>query len=313
MNPHTTTKTVTLALLTALLGSGATAQAAPPDSPQVAAAKADIGKTLGFVPEFFLDLPALALPGTWSEMKSLQLNPATALPGKVKELIGLAVSAQVPCQYCIVAHTEFAKLNNATQAEIGEAVAMAALIRHWSTFLNGIQTDEGKFRGEIDKVVANLKQAAARPAAAGKSAPVVDGDSAVKEMTALFGGYVPEFLRTFPAVARAGAWTAMRDVQLNPATALSGKHKELIGLAVASQIPCRFCVMAHTEFAKLNGANDAEIKEAIAMAAFTRNMSTQLNGMQVDLPQFRRSVERLAKGARAAAAKQKASTTAQAH
>jgi AhpD family alkylhydroperoxidase len=87
----------------------------------------------------------------------------------------------------------------------------------------------------------------------------------------------------------------MRDVQLNPATAISGKNKELMGLAVASQVPCRFCIIAHTEFAKLNGATDAEITEAIAMAAFTRDMSTMLNGMQVDEAQFRKDIDRLVK------------------
>jgi len=114
---------------------------------------------------------------------------------------------------------------------------------------------------------------------------------------------VPEFIRAFPDEARAGAWRAFRDVQLSPTTALSGKQKELVGLAVAAQIPCRFCVIAHTEFAKLNGATDAEIKEAIGMASLTRDMSTLLNGMQVDEGQFRRDVDRLVKGAKAAAAK----------
>ncbi len=105
----------------------------------------------------------------------------------------------------------------------------------------------------------------------------------------------------------------MRDVQLNPSTAMSGKDKELVGLAVASQVPCRFCIVAHTEFAKLNGATDAEINEAIAMASLTRNMSTLLNGLQVDEAQFHRDVDRLVKGAKAAAAKPAtgAKTTAQ--
>ncbi len=66
------------------------------------AARADIGKTLGFVPQFFLKLPEGMLPGAWEEMKTLQMNPNTALPGRTKELIGLAVAAQVPCRYCIV-------------------------------------------------------------------------------------------------------------------------------------------------------------------------------------------------------------------
>ena len=85
----------------------------------------------------------------------------------------------------------------------------------------------------------------------------------------------------------------MRDVQMSPATALSGKNKELIGLAVASQVPCRYCIIAHTEFAKLNGATDGEITEAIAMAALTRDMSTMLNGMQVDEAQFRKDIDHL--------------------
>jgi AhpD family alkylhydroperoxidase len=70
---------------------------------------------------------------------------------------------------------------------------------------------------------------------------------------------------------------------------------------VAAQGPCRYCVIAHTEFAKLNGATDAEITEAIAMTAVTRSMSTSLNGLQIDEAQFRRDVDRLVKGATAAA------------
>src|SRR5262245_36696486 len=57
-------------------------------------ARADIQKTFGFVPGFMKMTPDLALPGAWMEMKSLWLNPQTALPGKLKELIGLAVAAR---------------------------------------------------------------------------------------------------------------------------------------------------------------------------------------------------------------------------
>jgi AhpD family alkylhydroperoxidase len=295
----TKTKLVTATLSLLLLGAAATARA---ESPAAAAARADISKTLGFVPQFFLKFPEAALPGAWDEMKSFQLNPGTALPGRSKELIGLAVASQIPCKYCIYAHTEFAKLNGASETEVGEAVAMAATTRHWSTFLNGIQTDESKFRGEIAKIVANVKQAAASKAAPGKPINVVDGQTALAEASQMLG-YVPEFIKRFPDAARAGAWRQFRDVQLSPATASSGKTKELMGLAVASQIPCRFCIIAHTEFAKLNGATDAEITEAIAMASLTRDLSTMLNGMQVDEPQFRKDIDHIVKGAAAAAKK----------
>ena len=280
-----------------------------PAAAAAATARADIQKTLGFVPQFFLKFPELALPGAWDEMKSLQLNPATTLPGRTKELVGLAVSAQIPCRYCIYAHTAFARLNGASEEEIGEAVAMAGLTRHWSTYLNGIQTDESKFRAEIAKIVANVKQAAATHAPAPRPVAVVDGQSALQEIMQTLG-FVPDFLRKFPDAARAGAWRQFRDVQLNPTSALSGKNKELMGLSVASQVPCRFCIIAHTEFAKLNGATDAEINEAVAMASLTRDLSTLLNGMQIDEPQFRKDIDHIVKGATAAATSKRAPTAA---
>jgi AhpD family alkylhydroperoxidase len=273
---------------------------AKPGSP-AAEAQADIQKTLGFVPQFFEAFPETMLPGVWGEMKTLQLNPATALSGKEKELIGLGVAAQIPCQYCIEAHTEFAKLNGANEAEIGDAVGMAAITRHWSTFLNGIQTDETKFRGEIARIVEHVKKGGH---GASKPIEVVDGKSALKDIAQTLGS-APEFFRRFPDAARASAWRTFKEEQLG-ATALSGKDKELVGLAVASQIPCKFCVIAHTEFAKLNGATDAEITEAIGMSSLTREMSTLLNGMRVDQTQFHADISRLVKGATAEAAKAKA-------
>jgi len=56
------------------------------------------------------------------------------------------------------------------------------------------------------------------------------------------------------------------------------KTKNLIGLAVAAQIPCAYCVYGHTKLAKAAGATDAQIKEAIATAALVRFNSTMLNG-----------------------------------
>src|SRR5262249_25939612 len=65
----------------------------------------DIEQTLGSVPSFFKAFPESGIAGAWNEFKSLQLNPKTKLDSKTKELIGLAVSAQIPCQYCVYFHT----------------------------------------------------------------------------------------------------------------------------------------------------------------------------------------------------------------
>ena len=113
----------------------------------------DIQETLGIVPGFFRQLPESGIAGAWAEFKSVQLNPKTELSGKVKELVGLAVAAQVPCSYCVYFHTAAAKANGATDGEIREAIAMASIVRHWSTVLNGAQVDLATFKGEVDTVL----------------------------------------------------------------------------------------------------------------------------------------------------------------
>ena len=85
------------------------------------------------------------------------------------------MASQIPCRFCLAADTEFAKLEGATEREIDEAIAMAALTRHWSTYFNGMQTDEAAFKRDIDKIVRNVKKqmAAAKKvaASAGKAEP----------------------------------------------------------------------------------------------------------------------------------------------
>lgn len=117
----------------------------------------DIEATLGSVPGFFKQFPESGIAGAWAEFKGVQLNPKTELDAKTKELLGLAVAAQIPCQYCIYFHTVAAKANGATDEEIREAVAMSATVRHWSTVLNGMQVDYPQFKQEVDTVMAAAK------------------------------------------------------------------------------------------------------------------------------------------------------------
>jgi AhpD family alkylhydroperoxidase len=277
------------------------------------AARADIKAMFGFVPAFLNGMPDSALPGAWEEMKTIQMSSSTALPPKIKEAIGLAVAAQVPCKYCTYAHRQFGKLNGATDAELNEAVVMAALTRHWSTVLQGLQIDMTRFRAELTRAIDHAKKmAAGGPGAAPKPVNVVDARTALQDIAQSYG-MVPEFMARFPTEGIAGAWKEDRDVEMNPATALSGKYKSLIGLAVAAQIPCRYCVAADTEFAKLEGATDREISEAVAMAALTRHWSTYLNGIQMDENAFRKDVDHLVAAAKkmaVAAAKKQASSSA---
>jgi AhpD family alkylhydroperoxidase len=263
-----------------------------------AAARAEVQKMWGFTPGFIKAFPDVALPGAWEEMKTLQMNPTTALNGKQKELIGLAVASQIPCEYCIYAHTEFAKLNGATPAEIGEAVAMAGLTRHWSTFLNGLQPDETKFRADVAKGLAHMK-ASMSAKTPPKPIDVVDAKSAREDMVQSFGPEMAELFGKFPPEALAAAWREEKDVELAQ-TSLDSKTKSLVAVAVAAQIPCRYCIIADTEFAKAGGASPRELNEALAMASHVRNWSTVLNGLQVDKATFKKELDRVVKNVKKA-------------
>lgn len=145
-----------IATLTMAIGLGMWAGLAHVASAQDTSAQAtykDIEQTLGIVPGFFKLFPEAGIAGAWAEFKAIQLNPKTKLDGKTKELMGLAVAAQIPCSYCVYFHTAAAKAHGATHEEIREAVAMAAIVRHWSTVLNGMQVDLAGFQQEADTVL----------------------------------------------------------------------------------------------------------------------------------------------------------------
>lgn len=116
---------------------------------EVDATYRDVEKTLGSVPGFLHQVSKTALPGAWAEVKALEFSGDTALPPKVNSLISLAVSAQIPCSYCIWEDTESAKQAGATEDEIEEAVAIAASTRHWSTIFNGMQVDFETFKKDL--------------------------------------------------------------------------------------------------------------------------------------------------------------------
>jgi AhpD family alkylhydroperoxidase len=106
------------------------------------------------------------------------------------------------------------------------------------------------------------------------------------EMKAAFGT-VPLMMKVYPDHLRASAWEWFKAVQ-SPDGAIPAKYSQLIALGVASQIPCAYCVYVHTTMAKMLGATDAEIKEAVASAAETRHWSTVLNGADISLDEFKK-------------------------
>ena len=96
----------------------------------------------------------------------------------------------------------------------------------------------------------------------------------------------PKFLtETYPPHALEGLLKMYGSIKSDQ-NSLDAKAFELIGLAVAAQILCQYCVYAHTKQAKLAGATDEEIREAVAMAGSTRNFAAVFNGMAYDFEAF---------------------------
>jgi AhpD family alkylhydroperoxidase len=292
----------TLALAASALVASAVAAPGGARADDAATAQAEMVKMVGFVPSFVKAMPPNLVPGVWREARDFEMSDKTALSAKNKGLIGLAIAAQMPSRLTVWSYTKCARSSGASEAEVKEAVAMAALARHWSTFFNGIQLDEAKFRAEIGKLRENITKAASPESPPPAPLPITDAASVLKDAQQSFG-FVPEFVRRFPAEALPGAWLSFRNVEMNPASALPGKVKSLLSLAVASQIPCRYCVIADTEFAKLEGASDREIAEAVTMGSIARQYITLVEGLQLDEKAYRRDWERLTSGPHTAAAK----------
>lgn len=108
----------------------------------------EIKEMFGIVPSFFKLIPDSSLELEWRLMKKVQFEEGP-IPNKYRELIGIAISGISKCRYCALFHTEIAKLNGATEAEIEDAVHYAKSSAGWSTYLNGLQVDYETFKEEV--------------------------------------------------------------------------------------------------------------------------------------------------------------------
>jgi AhpD family alkylhydroperoxidase len=116
----------------------------------------EIEGMFGLVPSFFNTIPDDSLELEWQLFKRVQFETGP-IPNKYRELIGVAIAAATKCRYCIAYHTEIAKLNGATEAEIEDAVHFAKSAMGWSTYLNGMQVDYEQFRQELAQACAHVR------------------------------------------------------------------------------------------------------------------------------------------------------------
>lgn len=105
-------------------------------------------------------------------------------------------------------------------------------------------------------------------------------------------GLVPTFFNEIPDEFLGAEWQVFRRLQLGE-TLIPNKYKELMGLAIHSETKCDYCTLFHTEAAKLFGATDEEIQEAVHYAKMSLGWSAYLNGTRQDHNQFAEELEQI--------------------
>ena len=151
---HRTKCIITVCITVFVLSAPLLAQESSSDSWKKA--QEEMKAMFGSVPVMFTKLPMHVRASSWEWFKSIS-SPDVAIPPKYGELIGLAVASQIPCEYCVYAHTSMAKMLGATDQEIQEAVVKAADVRHWSTILNGNQVSFESFKSNWDDILEFTK------------------------------------------------------------------------------------------------------------------------------------------------------------
>jgi len=117
------------------------------------------------------------------------------------------------------------------------------------------------------------------------------------EIEGMFGA-VPKMFRVVPESTLELEWNLFKQVHLADG-AIPNKYRELIGVAISAISKCRYCAYFHTEMAKLNGATEEEIEDAIHFAKSSAGWSTYINGLQFDFEEFKKEVDMAAEHVRA--------------
>lgn len=111
----------------------------------------DIEKTLGIVPGFMKALPEDVLVNDWALMKKYQWGESV-IPAKYREMIGLAIAANLKCPYCQLMHRSMAMANGATEEELAELDFLASFTSRWSAMIHAQNYDLDKFEDEVGQI-----------------------------------------------------------------------------------------------------------------------------------------------------------------
>lgn len=116
----------------------------------------------------------------------------------------------------------------------------------------------------------------------------MDRQKVYAEIEDMFG-LVPSMFKEVPDSSLELEWRLFKRVQFDEGP-IPNKYRELIGVAISAITKCRYCAVYHTEVARLNGATDEEVEDAVHYAKSSAGWSTYINGLQLDYEQFKDEV-----------------------
>ena len=117
-------------------------------------------------------------------------------------------------------------------------------------------------------------------------------DMVEQEMKAALGR-VPAVLDRVPDELLDAEWRLLRRAFLDDSL-IPSRYQALIGVAVAAAVRCPHAVRLHTELARLHGASEAELAEAVHHAAMVTGWSTRWHGFGFDAGELDAEVAEIA-------------------
>lgn len=120
-------------------------------------AKEDLEETFGMVPPPLDTIPEDDAVQEWPTFKKYTVGESE-IPPKYRELIGLAVAANIKCPYCAHFHRGAAQLHGATEAELEEVYSLASFTARYSAMLHAQEYDLDEFKEKVEQIADHLQE-----------------------------------------------------------------------------------------------------------------------------------------------------------
>ena len=82
----------------------------------------------------------------------------TEIPEKYRELMGLAMAANIKCPYCQLMHKNMAKGAGASDDELAETAFLVSYTSRWSAMLRAQHYDMARLEKEVQQIGEHLSK-----------------------------------------------------------------------------------------------------------------------------------------------------------